>query len=87
MNFTRGPWKTRLSKPVMVLNEDGISICGVHIGNTLKTKRDIDIVHANAHLIAAAPDLYEALELLSIGHTDAVKVMQASLKKARGESQ
>jgi hypothetical protein len=56
---------------------------------------------ANAHLIAAAPDMYEALEDLSrayralmkrsgydqsdIADSDSLEIADASLKKARGE--
>lgn len=42
----------------------------------------------NAHLIAAAPDLYEALKLLlsvSTNH-DHIDTARAALKKARGEA-
>ena len=56
-----------------------------------------DECEANAHLIAAAPDLYEALDALEYqlgGETDAVKrrfadvrsKARAALAKARGEA-
>lgn len=45
---------------------------------------------ANAHLIAAAPDLYEALELLLSAQgkmeEKAIKMAKAALAKARGEA-
>lgn len=47
-----------------------------------------DTAKANARLIAAAPDLYEALNALDkYGHTDAVwRHAKAALAKARGET-
>ena len=64
-------------------------------------RKSIDELQANAYLIAAAPDMYEALEAISgsgcfcscsIGnpmtggnHSDACKKATSALKKARGE--
>jgi len=47
------------------------------------------IQDANAHLIAAAPELFEALEYVMTAHgeqlSDAFEKAQAALAKARGE--
>lgn len=51
---------------------------------------DIETDFANAHLIAAAPDLYEALEMaLTDGvqmRPDTIHAAKAALAKARGET-
>jgi hypothetical protein len=73
--FTPGPWKA-------VFDDRKIYIEGIGVPTDKNEK-------ANAHLIAAAPELYEALEALLSYKTDAPLYFQengrAALKKARGE--
>ena len=94
--FTKGPWNAVPTDP-----SEGVD-CWWLIG---ADKRDIGTVNggqgdetpqANARLIAAAPELFEALEALEYqlgGETDAVKrrfadtrvKARAALAKAKGE--
>ena len=99
--WTPGPWEV---KPVE-LGVPYLRVRGTRLGmrhkvaNVLAThdhpairEREIAETEANAHLIAAAPDLYEALEttvaaLASSGsmHQKALDAAEAALSKARGE--
>ena len=57
-------------------------------GGSFKVSASLKELIANAHLIAAAPDLYEALhDLLACGGKREVAVAEAALSKARGEKQ
>ena len=90
-NWTAGPW--------IVSTYDGLI---VSIANGTKEEQEIAVCDpnapsgydldgleeiANAHLIAAAPDLYEALEAareLGVDDTQE-RIINAALAKARGE--
>jgi hypothetical protein len=89
-SWTPGPWRTESrggSYPVSVVSSDRPDkIVGPFCGGS--TPEDT----ANAHLIAAAPDLYEALDALVSprhGHSNLCKCpwcnARAALAKARGE--
>lgn len=89
--FTKGPWVVYRDLPtdVVVSTSGECSLATLDCGcGSRKTQR------ANAHLIAAAPDLYEALnELASILDGDirtyvqeALERANAVLAKARGEA-
>lgn len=89
--FKRGPWAVGRSVKTMVFADDGLDLVADCTAGEFA--RDVEI--ANAALIAAAPELYEALESLVDevdrhskrvgsewhGLADAL----AALKKARGE--
>ena len=67
--FTKGPWKANFNdytKPyVAILNEDNVVIAQIPDGEVIRgdtTILGIENIEANINLIAAAPDLYEALE-------------------------
>ena len=90
--FTPGPWS------VGVANDTFESDVGIHADdwiiadmcNDIREEYGID-QEANANLIAAAPELYEALEnaleVMEDGHQSNAKVMaREALAKARGES-
>ncbi len=97
---SKGPWEVRDGYgPQCDVYQNGISGTR-HIAYTgpmdPKTYPEIcwSVDQANAHLIAAAPDMYEALEELEEsaeywGEYDVplgiVEHIQAALKKARGE--
>ena len=102
--FTPGPWVSSAGH-IYKTGKDGANIAAVsepraetHVGYTPVRlgSKDADEAFANAHLIAAAPELYEALDELtnySGGASNALEdpyVMErveAALSKARGESQ
>jgi hypothetical protein len=84
MNYTPGPWKHR---PSMW----GKKLRFVRIGENVNYTTG-DVKAADARLIAAAPDLYEALKEIVDAtdtgweHLDATFTRaRAALKKARGE--
>ena len=105
--FTKGPWwvspNTTGSPEVRTYREDetadnhmrnsstGASIASCIGDHTEERTRDNRL--ANAHLIAAAPDMYEALEAMlgEYAPSDQVKnsaavLARAALAKARGEA-
>lgn len=96
--FTKGPWSiehSRMSNGILE-EDEAISIC-TDDSNCLDicaVWRDIPIgdEKANANLIAAAPDMYEALEycLDCLGNehalpSDCIDEVENALAKARGE--
>lgn len=98
--FTPGPWFIHPESPLHCVNQKGTNR---HVAMVSCYKiAPVDGVEniANAHLIAAAPETYEALDTLVavVGLTafkhesqravlqEAVDLAIAALKKARGES-
>ena len=92
MNYTKGEWQVHpdFFKWVMRRNEEGLfDTIAIAEGNEETAK-------ANAHLIAAAPDMYEALKGLEVNYNldnmsivvkqdvDCVKRVFAALAKAEG---
>jgi hypothetical protein len=60
--FTKGPWEvnTLAGRPNSeVFSGDDVLICDCRATNVVMEPEEIE---ANAHLIAAAPDMYEALK-------------------------
>jgi hypothetical protein len=98
--FTPGPWFA--NKPyadkILITNEVSPSvrfICEISKGITMDNFQQRDI--ANANLIAAAPDMYEALKkavfliqgyMVAYGHgasaTNELEYLKAALNKANG---
>jgi len=90
MSYTKGKWEA-ISVPFENNSDyvvlDGKTLCSVkkHFGK--------EQAQANAHLIAAAPDMYEALEMiynLALGYTDVPKdevanAIRPILAKAEGK--
>jgi hypothetical protein len=67
MNYTKGEWEIANGTFIYCLNEAGTNRfdCGLQRGwddNGERTSRGE--LEANAHLIAAAPEMYEALKLM-----------------------
>ena len=102
--FTKGPWKANFNdytKPyVAILNEDNVVIAQIPDGEVIRgdtTILGIENIEANVDLLAAAPDMYEALECACdkycIGYAgdSLVKcedcVINKALRKARGETE
>ena len=102
--FTPGPWKaffgTENNRVLIGIGEEetgeGIADCGDRYwrGKFGLWRGNDEEAHANAHLIAAAPDLYAALEYFANCSTAERSKMykpimraRAALAKARGEWQ
>lgn len=97
-NWTAGPWVVSNRASFFVEaqrhgHNGGICSTGGYSYNAVDGEALMDENIANAHLIAAAPDLYEALEnLLAIHNGDggtkyhAGDIAAAALSKARGET-
>ena len=85
-NFTNGPWKFLVNN-----NDDEMtSFYGVSMGNNY-TPVSTNRSRSDAHLIAAAPEMYEMLENVlteykeMLGMSQEVKGIEQLLAKARGE--
>ncbi len=83
--FTPGPWRVRFGNIGHVTAENGALVAKCQRLTSLCN------LQANAHLIAAAPDLYEALERVIKIIDDSpwcLKLTEerAALAKARGET-
>ena len=61
MNYTKGEWRV---KGCSVDGEDGYPIASTYPDTRLTSPESLRLKKANAHLIAAAPDMYEALKRL-----------------------
>jgi hypothetical protein len=62
MSYTKGKWRQGLEERAVVCETDGkiVTICSTDIGNFISQ----DEAKANAKLIAAAPKLLEALQII-----------------------
>lgn len=95
--WTPGPWDPE------TYPHGGFDIAALgagRLGGTLiivsrNPHSDVEAMHANAHLIAAAPEMYEALDALLIGMEASggwagddglFDAGMAALRKARGEA-
>jgi hypothetical protein len=94
--FTPGPWTCDEDDKQYVIGE-GQSKYRTHVGTVYADDTDPKEAKANAHLIAAAPDMYEALQLVvgirahlrvsGVDFVDAGKAYdaaEAALAKAEG---
>ena len=91
-SFTPGPWRAEFPDEISVRDADGgrIAILANLKGRLgMKGRRDTSEVEANARLIAAAPDLLEALQEMvrtfAKNHALAVDVARAAIARATGE--
>jgi hypothetical protein len=98
--WTKGPWSVGarfIEGENEVLDAEGFSVADPSIfasrkarnGRIVKRVRPVEEQVANANLIAAAPELYEALDaFMRLGTMDdqsAIDAARAALSKARGE--
>ena len=85
--FTEGDWNVSddTSECYLVKSYDGCLIASVHDGDIDDEAIHMDVVKANAKLIAAAPDMFAALEYLieSINPIDACRGKFESLGNDR----
>jgi len=94
MSYTKGPWKNEGMGDITGMENDPengcvgvVDVCHVYL-RTVPGRHE-----ANAALIAAAPDLLEALEIamghidmasLEVSHCKDAELIRAAIKKARG---
>ena len=94
--FTKGPWKPDWKKPGVIRGIDAADGGSVIMAEEYAGSAWIGVENLHdIHLIAAAPDLYEALSNL-VRITDegfnltsisvAIQIARAALAKARGEA-
>lgn len=92
--FTLGPWRVDPSfdRDIQTANGELEIACTNELVLTGGVKPDAEQHRANAHLIAAAPDLYEAAYGLLYSSEDEstydhfYSALRAALAKARGEA-
>ena len=89
--FTKGPWTARYDSQLQALieiyNEDRILVAVLPDRGTVEAMPEIE---ANANLIAAAPDMYEALSFVckACDHECYERCpVRVALRKARGETE
>ncbi len=98
MNYTKGEWKVYqdgMAQRTSVVSEDGIGFFRANIADLDRKNKEYV---ANAHLIAAAPNMYEALKTIAPnirfmyeGHRDDAglrykyELLEQALAKAEGK--
>ncbi len=95
--FTPGPWVINKTYATMLIitGQSDMDVCQVDAGydSDLSQYSADDEEQANAHLIAAAPELYDALSGLLYhdengigeGYDEVIEAARLALAKARGE--
>ena len=94
--WTPGPWSVAGTCTVYAVSEDGVNIFDAQVqpGYAGDRRTPVNEITANAQLIAAAPELYEALEKMveddfksgAPDHYQRTASARAALAKARGET-
>jgi hypothetical protein len=104
--FSKGPWSVGYNCYNVTADEGNMNVCDIRgwgylTGQgslALEPKDAVKIQNSNAHLIAASPELYEALEKClevfycgrskdSAAYNEAQRLTKLALAKARGEIQ
>lgn len=90
---TSGPWRTHLTDDTLVIDAVGVPVATMD-GNYIDGSHSN--IEANARLIAAAPDLLEALEKILVSDregypncnlfSDDLARAKAAIAKAKGEA-
>lgn len=89
--FTRGPWRVSPHDRSQITHGHDVMVASVYDGGSFDAEYDAETEWANANLIAAAPEMYAALEALADAYyrtwrTDTPYVQAIDvLAKARGE--
>ena len=80
MTHTQGPWKARTHDRLddLIIGADGEIVAHLY------EERDREEVEANFALIAAAPDMLEALEAFTNDPDIAYELAENAIAKARG---
>jgi hypothetical protein len=82
--FTKGKWEISGKTFVYALNEKGVNQFSLLVDGFGKNGAEIEELSANAHLIAAAPEMYKFLDDLANGRGIDYPI-EKLLAKARGE--
>lgn len=96
MSYTKGPWGFEHTKTYDDLNRECFRVYGLGDVNIAKVSGDITEENANAHLIAAAPDLLEACESSleyfyrlqsegADGFDSVIEALEQAISKAEGK--
>lgn len=99
MNYTKGEWKVDYGGTIGHIKAVSISgtptVCRYAPPPDCASSITGEEIEANAHLIAAAPELYEALKFVTKTfeaycpeakiHSDAIKAARYALAKAEGK--
>ncbi len=83
--YTKGPWKACEHGGYGDYDGNCIVILGDDLRVAIVLGSDNEETNANARLIAAAPDLLEALEALLEGDFNVAEKARAAIAKAKGE--
>lgn len=93
MTHTKGPWRTHLTDDTLVIDADGLPVATMD-GNYIDGSHAA--MEANARLIAAAPDLLEAMQAILVSDrerypqcnllSDDLARAKAAVAKATGET-
>ena len=82
---TPGPWRTGTDEDAHVIYDDNLDA----IADTLRDDGDAETERANAHLIAAAPDLLAVVEALRgplpVDPANIAALLDWAIAKAKGE--
>ena len=85
MSHTPGPWTASEHGAYADYNGNSTIILGDDLRIAVVLGSDNEETNANARLIAAAPDLLEALEALLEGDFNVAEKARAAIAKAKGE--
>ena len=85
MSHTPGPWTASEHGAYTDYKGNNIVILGDDLRIAVVLGPDTDETQANARLIAAAPDLLEALEALLEGDFNVAEKARLAIAKAKGE--
>ncbi len=86
-NYTKGEWQVIDGNFVYALNSNNTNRfdLSIHAGYTEIGKTPKDEIEANAHLISAAPDMYEALKGILLARNSALARAKGRKALAKAE--
>ncbi len=79
-DFTKGEWSIEHYATFINIKANDVDIADVNVEGSIYSEEEL----ANAHLIAAAPEMYAMLERLQLNVADEIE-RDELLKKARDE--
>ena len=88
--FTSGPWSVRSNDECSKVQDSKGHLLAMCSFIHSRGRRDTEEVRANAHLIAAAPEMYAALNDIHDflrSHDYDTRLVRSAIAKAKGEAQ